>query len=163
FRFRGVLFMFDEAYVEAANDFERAIALGDHSSANYLDAGDALNAGGEFDRAETMFSAALERTPGHPDALFGRARARFKLSRFQDAVGDLDDLLEKVPDHAHAGRLRALANAGLGQANATQADMNADSGGFLHPAQPELWDYYLAQARQHLAAGELDEAHTAAK
>jgi tetratricopeptide (TPR) repeat protein/HEAT repeat protein len=167
FRFRGLLCHGGNVSVETASDFERAIALGDHSTLNYVDAGDALLACGEFERAATRFSQALKATPDQPDALLGRARARFELSQFEDAVGDLDALLAKVTNYGDAVRLRARANARLGRAEATQADLNAadaaEAGGLLLPAHPELWEPYLAQARQLLAAGKLDEAHTAAK
>ena len=158
FRFRGLLCHSSAFSAEAASDFERAATLGDHSTINYVDAGDALEACGEAERAVTMFSLALEGTPDHPEALFGRARARLGLSKFEEAVEDLDALLAKVPDHGQAIRLRARTNALLGR-----PDANAAAAGFLQPASPELWESCLAEARQHLAAGALDEAHTAAK
>lgn len=158
FRFRGLLCRSSPYSAEAASDFEHAIAVGDHSSINYVDAGDALLACGEFDRAATRFSEALEATPGQPDALFGRGLARCRLSRFKEAVEDLDLFLANTPDHQRAISLRARARAQL-----APMDTGAVVDGILQPAEPAEWESLLAQARQLLAVGELDEAFTTAK
>ena len=66
--------------------------------------------------AKAAYDAILERTPGHPRALYGRARASAGMKQFEDIVTDLEALFKTDPDHPQALLLAGSATRELGRA-----------------------------------------------
>lgn len=90
---------------------------------------------GDQGRAERLYSAALDKTPGDVDLLIDRAFARAEGERFWDAVADLDAALTRDPKRADAYLYRASAQKAL--SNYRQALADIDSALELKPGDPE--------------------------
>lgn len=70
----------------------------------------------QYDRAVADFSKALELDPQAVDALIGRGKAYYRLSRFDEALKDLDAVIAaKADTEGVARRYRALIRAERGQ------------------------------------------------
>ena len=79
--------------------------------------------GGEFDRAYTSATAALDADPSDPEARITRARVYFALDRVRDAETDLTSLLSFHPEHAEGLRYRADARLRMGDLDAALRDI----------------------------------------
>ncbi|QCG87159.1 hypothetical protein [Azospirillum sp. TSH100] len=90
---------------------------------------------GDQARAERLYSAALDKTPGDVDLLIDRAFARAEGERFWDAIADLDAALTRDPKRADAYLYRASAHKAL--SNYRQALADIDSALELKPGDPE--------------------------
>ncbi|WP_148219329.1 tetratricopeptide repeat protein [Azospirillum sp. B510] len=90
---------------------------------------------GDQERAERLYSAALEKTPDDIDLLIDRAFARAEGERFWDAIADLDAALARDPRRADAYLYRASAHKAL--SNYRQALADIDSALELKPGDPE--------------------------
>ncbi|MBP2306064.1 hypothetical protein GBZ48_16505 [Azospirillum melinis] len=90
---------------------------------------------GDQGRAERLYSAALDKTPGDVDLLIDRAFARAEGERFWDAVADLDAALTRDPKRADAYLYRASAQKAL--SNYRQALADIDQALELKPGDPE--------------------------
>lgn len=90
---------------------------------------------GDQGRAERLYSAALDKTPGDVDLLIDRAFARAEGERFWDAIADLDAALARDPRRADAYLYRATANKAL--SNYRQALADIDHALELKPGDPE--------------------------
>lgn len=90
---------------------------------------------GDQGRAERLYSAALNKTPGDTDLLIDRAFARAEGERFWDAIADLDAALARDPRRADAYLYRASANKAL--SNHRQALADIDRALELKPGDPE--------------------------
>ncbi|PWC74494.1 hypothetical protein TSH64_05445 [Azospirillum sp. TSH64] len=90
---------------------------------------------GDQGRAERLYSAALDKTPGDVDLLIDRAFARAEGERFWDAVADLDAALTRDPKRADAYLYRASAQKAL--SNYRQALADIDRALELKPGDPE--------------------------
>jgi len=90
---------------------------------------------GDQGRAERLYSAALDKTPGDVDLLIDRAFARAEGERFWDAVADLDAALARDPKRADAYLYRASAQKAL--SNYRQALADIDQALELKPGDPE--------------------------
>ena len=66
---------------------------------------------GEQERAIELYGDAIQRDPHDPEALFGRGRELLKLGRAQDAIHDLETVVDKEPTHAFYGAAISLAEA----------------------------------------------------
>lgn len=75
----------------------------------WLEAGDLRLASQDFTHAAEAFQAALALDASHPDAVFGRARARAGQEDWQGAFSDARFLTELDQGHLPAWRLRAEA------------------------------------------------------
>ncbi|MBY6265644.1 hypothetical protein EI613_27540 [Azospirillum sp. 412522] len=90
---------------------------------------------GDQGRAERLYGAALDKTPGDVDLLIDRAFARAEGERFWDAIADLDAALARDPKRADAYLYRASAHKAL--SNYRQALADIDSALELKPGDPE--------------------------
>ncbi len=163
-RFLGHVHFNAGHYEEAIKNCDRAMELGDSSAACYFELGRALTFGEvDLQRGEAMLTTAIEKDPSHTQAKIGRAIVRTQLSRVQEAIDDLSEILAAEPGHHIAEQLLAALVAEMAE-SAGDGVVGVDGEGFLlQPADPEDWEEYLEQALKKLAAGDLDGAHTDAK
>lgn len=68
----------------------------------------------DFANAEARFAAALKISPGHADALTGRAQCRMAVEKYWDALADLNLALKAEPDNVEVLRQRGRAWLALG-------------------------------------------------
>lgn len=116
-------------YSEAAGKLDalaRDSALGGNANraALYDQAGNAWLLAQRPDAAETSFTAALKLTPGDPDILTDRARARAMRKDWFGADADLSAALARDADRPDLLVLRASARRALGRANDARADVD---------------------------------------
>ncbi|MFP4695978.1 tetratricopeptide repeat protein [Thiohalospira sp.] len=94
---------------------------------------------GHPEEAMEVYGDALERSPDHPEVLYGRAMAAAELERVERVEQDLKRLLEQDPDHAHA------LNA-LGYTLTDQTDRHEEAREYiqraleLEPEDPNILD-----------------------
>lgn len=74
-------------------------------------------------RAERLYTAALERQPGDVDLLIDRAFARVEAKKFQGAVDDLTLVVKRAPKRAEGYLYRAGAYRGLEKHDLALADV----------------------------------------
>lgn len=86
-------------------------------------AGNAWLLAGQPEDAEASFSAALKLTPGNPDILADRARARAMKKNWYGADADLTAALTRAPNRPELYVLRASARRALGKTKAALADL----------------------------------------
>jgi len=79
---------------------------------------------GDAARAETLYTRALENTPGDVDLLIDRAFARAEGERFWDALADLDDAIARDAGRADAYLYRAAAHKALSNLPMAMDDVN---------------------------------------
>jgi Zn-dependent protease len=90
-----------------------------------VDAGTAASDDDDFDRAERLFTEALEINPHGLDALFMRSADRNHLGRHEDALADLDRLIELGPDDYEPFELQRLRGWTLLQLGREEEAMSA--------------------------------------
>lgn len=90
---------------------------------------------GDFQRAEGLYTQALQRQPGDVDLHIDRAFARAEMERFWDALADLDAALAKDPRRADAYLYRASAHKALSNHRQAMADIGRALE--LRPGDPE--------------------------
>jgi tetratricopeptide (TPR) repeat protein len=71
-----------------------------------------LSAGEEF------FGKYIDKYGDQPNLLLGRARCRFKLKKYREALADANKALEQAPDFVQAEKLVRLIRAKAGKAKA---------------------------------------------
>ncbi|GAA4031065.1 thioredoxin [Sphingomonas rosea] len=121
--------------------------------------GDEVLAGGDAERAESIFRQIVAMDPDHPEAVGGLARALLALGRHDEARELIDALPEKAASDPAIARARAgLDIAGAGPAVDTgeferRLDANPDD----HGARMELAGALMAGGRRDEAADALLE------
>ncbi len=81
----------------AYDDLLKAVKLDPSGPETNYEFGSVLSALGDYGRAESHYTVALAGRPGWPEAQASRGIARFHLSRYSEAVDDLDAALSKAP------------------------------------------------------------------
>lgn len=79
---------------------------------------------GDAARAETLYTKALDGTPGDVDLLIDRAFARAEAERFWDALADLDAVIARDAGRADAYLYRAAAHKALSNLPMAMDDVN---------------------------------------
>lgn len=78
---------------------------------------------GEAQRAERLYTSALERQPGDVDLLIDRAFARVEAKKFQGAIDDLTMVVKRAPKRADGYLYRAGAYKNLEKHDLALADI----------------------------------------
>lgn len=166
-RFRASLYFDEQAYDEAAHECAQAVELGDTSAATFELLGHAYLELDRMEHAVEAYLQSLSRLREDQRRSYAQALRCLQSSSYAEAVEHLDAILSQDAEDFRAAKLRAHANAALGQHEKTFRDLrmiDAHNGGrLLQPAHPQLWESYLARARHHLTQGERDQAFTDAK
>ncbi|WP_205501560.1 tetratricopeptide repeat protein [Rufibacter psychrotolerans] len=105
---RGHAFLEIGAYVEALQDFEARLQLGETEEALYGRAVAKYHLDDLWGAIRDLDKVVAERAQ-HPKALFNRALVRMELNQWEAAAADLGQFLEYYPGHAEAQH--ALAKA----------------------------------------------------
>jgi putative PEP-CTERM system TPR-repeat lipoprotein len=120
----------------------------------------ALLAKNQMERASTAFSKAIESNATFARARIGRAQANAALGRSEDALNDLDAVLDADPKNAHALSLRGSLLERTGeykQALEALRSARENAQGRLTPV--ELNTVLAGTAETQLALGDLKAAH----
>ena len=119
-----------------------------------IDMGEEVLAGGDAERAISIFLQLQEMAPDHPEVISGLARALIAAGRIEEARAALQDLPEKVAGHA------AIARAQSALALAEVAPAGADTGDYERriAANPDDHEARYELAGALMAAGERDKA-----
>ena len=102
FNSRGIAYVLDERYTEAANDFGKAVVLRADFTQGYFNRAEALSALGKFELAIKDYTSALRLAPGDAQALTGRGHANVALNNFAAALADYDAVIKAYPNNALA-------------------------------------------------------------
>lgn len=89
-------------FAEAAEAFERAVALAPEQPEPHRRLADALSQLGRLEEAAGAYRAALRLQPAFPDAQFGLAMALKSLGRLEDAAEAYRRVIELQPGHRPA-------------------------------------------------------------
>ncbi|UII30951.1 tetratricopeptide repeat protein [Fulvivirga ulvae] len=90
--------------------------------------------GENYSEAIAFFSQALSIDSGHTEALYNRAKSRFKLRKFEEALGDFSKLIEQEPQNAFYFSERAVAYHLSGDNKKALEDL--DQAVILEPNKP---------------------------
>lgn len=105
------------------------------------------------DKFRQRLEAALQLQPGYAPALIERARLKAADRQFNDAVAELDQLLQREPQNAEAHKLRGdVLLYGTGQRDQALAAYRA-----AVVASPKFLDGHAALVRLLMAEGKTDE------
>jgi tetratricopeptide (TPR) repeat protein len=160
----------ERARARAAGHLEAAVAIDRTLWEGWYNLGVLRLSDGDTRGAERAFSAALELNRGHDASLMGRAEARRRAGRVQQAQGDYQALLARRPDDLAAATRLASLSREAGRYEDAIATIRA----YLRAAGAEARIYvqlglvYHAQGRADLAelvlrkAVELDDEEPAA-
>ena len=88
----------------------------------------------QYAEALNSFQQALSQESTHTDSLYGSARAKFKLERYQEAIHDFDRLINLIPKNATYYSERGVALHLAGDNQRALADF--DEGVVLEPLNP---------------------------
>lgn len=88
--------------VDAVDDCESAIIMGDKSSSIYLLKANSLVDLDKATDAETAFAACLKADPNNVDALMSRAKFRQKQHDYRNAISDFEQVLKIIPNDQDA-------------------------------------------------------------
>ena len=116
---RAGCFFYLDRFAEAAADAHRALNLAPNLPEAYHVIGLLEINDGHLELAERIFSEALEFSPDNSELLAGRALARQKLRKFEDAREDADAAIAYRPSNGEAYFIRASVR------KATQDDLGA--------------------------------------
>ena len=123
--------------------------------------GEEVLAGGDGERAASIFGQIREMAPEHPEVLSGLARALIAGGRTDEAKALLDAVPEKVAGDAAIARARsalALAEAAPQGADTAQFDRRIAADPDDHEARVELAGALMAAGRRDEAAEQLFES-----
>ncbi|MGE5722737.1 MAG: tetratricopeptide repeat protein [Sphingomonadales bacterium] len=119
-----------------------------------LEMGEEVLAGGDAERAISVFSQIHDMVPDHPEALSGLARALVTAGRIEEARALLQDLPEKTAGHAAIARAQsALALAQAAPDSGATAELEKKVA-----ADPDDNEARYELAGALMAAGERDRA-----
>jgi tetratricopeptide (TPR) repeat protein len=111
---------------------------------------------GDSERALATYQRVLDERPRHPAALFNRALVLLELSRFDDAVSDLEDLIEV--EGGSAETLAVLSEAYLGAEFYVPAWLCACRWESSAHDADERWSARVLAARALAAMGRVGDA-----
>ena len=123
----------------AVDDYRMALTIGGQLPDALAGLGMARFALGDYQGAGENFDAALKSRPIFPLATYARARARYELGQYQDAIKDLNDLSDAFDPYAKSCSL-GLAFYALGDASRLVKD------------EPRAIDLYRQSERAYRAA-----------
>jgi tetratricopeptide (TPR) repeat protein len=112
---RGLAWQHGGSYLNAIEDYGRALALNGDFTAAYVARGQAYSSAREYDRAIADFSRAIERAPDAAEAYLGRGLAREEQARYQEALTDHDRALALDRHLAAAYYHKAILHEQLGE------------------------------------------------
>jgi putative thioredoxin len=126
----------------------------DAEVAPLIEMGEEVLAGGDAERALSIFLQLQELASDHPEVISGLARALLATGKVEEARAALQDLPEKIAGHP------AIARAQSALALAEVAPAGADTGEFERriAANPEDFEARYELAGALMAAGERDKA-----
>jgi tetratricopeptide (TPR) repeat protein len=111
---------------------------------------------GESERALELYQRVLDERPRNPAALYNRALVLVDLERYEDAVSDLEDLIEVEGQHEDA--LALLAESYLGAEFLVPAWLCAARWEAIAEDDPTRWSARSLLARALDALGRRDDA-----
>ncbi len=123
--------------------------------------GEEVLAGGDGERAASIFSQIVEMAPDNPEAISGLARALVAAGRPDEAAALLDGLPDKLANHSAITRARsavALAQAVPPGADTAQLERRIAADPDDHEARYELAGALMAAGERDAAAGQLFES-----
>ncbi|MCG3184861.1 MAG: Beta-barrel assembly-enhancing protease [Planctomycetes bacterium] len=104
-----------DSHVAARKHLDDALALQPKNVEALTLYGDTWYYDDEYAKAIEKYTSALDAKPDHPGALYGRSRCRYLLKEYEDALGDVDLLLEKSPLHGKGWVLKGDVHRNLDQ------------------------------------------------
>jgi tetratricopeptide (TPR) repeat protein len=111
---------------------------------------------GHSERALSAYQRVLDERPRHPAALYNRALVLLELQRFDDAVSDLEDLVEVEGPSIET--LALLAEAYLGAEFFVPAWLCAQRWEACATEADDRWDARIVVARSLAAMGRVSDA-----
>lgn len=153
---------FARADLETARTFsQEALELAPDSAESWFLDGELLRVQSAFPDALEAYNRALELNSGHMRARNSRASVLLELNRPEDALLDLDFILELVPQDAQAAYLKAMAEARAGDRTAARLAIERASENLMQLSsermQREPASVLLAGVVAH-SAGSLDQS-----
>ncbi|HEY3190600.1 MAG TPA: tetratricopeptide repeat protein, partial [Solirubrobacteraceae bacterium] len=119
---RGLQLYAEGRYLEAQDEFEKAIRRQPDSAVAHLDRGAARVRIGDVTGALADYTRALELSPLDPDIYYNRGNAYVFFGRWDDAVADYTKAIALRPDHSSAYFNRGTVHARLGDVAGARTD-----------------------------------------
>lgn len=150
------------------NQLERAMRYVDEALDSYLPLPNAwimksvlLQMQGKLPAALTAINKALELSPNHLQAKLNRASLYLSENNYQQALPDIDFILEKIPAEPRAKYLKAVINAALGDDKGSKEKLN-EVINTLNAVPAEVMSnnpsYYYLAGLTNFQFGNLDDA-----
>ena len=153
FRWRGQIKASKGLYVEAIEDYSKAIELDPKSSRAFANRGIAKQAKGILDKAMEDYSKAIELDPKSALAYTNRGNGHWAQGLLKEAIADYSKAIGIDPSYASAFHNRGMTMQGQGLHEEAIADFTkAIDLGLKAP-----WAYFN-RGNSHLLKGHLDEA-----
>jgi putative PEP-CTERM system TPR-repeat lipoprotein len=155
---RGDVAQIEGQLEEAAEFYDRAVAINQFRLADRLKLIGALIENSDLDEAKSRLASLEKRAPNHPGVSFAKARLLLNDESDKAALEELNRVLSVLPAHAPSLYLAALANSREGNLATAQAQLEQ----FLS-LYPENVDARVELARIYLRAREPGSAEYQAR
>lgn len=153
-RLKGIILYRNKKYKESITAFQAANKLLPTASGHYL-LGLSLYANKEPENALSQFRLVLDAVPTFHQARLLSSMLLLKLKRYDDAIAELNKLLEKDVGNAMAHNLLGSAYLAKGMYEQGMKELNRAAS-----CDPTLIDTYLKKGIVHLSQGKTSEVET---
>ena len=156
----GLVYFRESNYDKCIENYTKALQLGDNSAMVYGLLGVCFHSREHFISAEAAYRQALIDEPDNDDWKLNLARCLLQQDKYKDAIGIINELLDKDPEDKQLWLLQGNAFLGLGQIDKAAGNLEilrrmgkADTPALLH-----LGDIYMNKQMTVLAYGAYDDA-----